>query len=107
MEYTVLELASKCRSKTEFYNTISRDANIYLSSSQNANHKYLRSIITGRKNYIPWDRVNVIKVSQYDNLTLKQILAFAKQHAQIQTYLPEYQNNIISNREWICNVPNL
>ena len=50
--------------------------------------------------------VNVIKVPQYEDLTVKQILAFAQQHADIQTYLPEYQYDKIPNREWICNVAN-
>ena len=106
MEYTVPELASKCRSKTEFYNILSRDGNIYLPPSQDANQKYLRSIMTGRKNYITWDRVNVIKVPQYEGLTVKQILAFAQQHAEIQTYLLEYQYDKIPNREWVWNVVN-
>ena len=62
--------------------------------------------MTGMKNYITWDRVNVIKVPQYEGLTVKQILAVAQQHAEIQTYLPEYQYDKIPNREWVCNVAN-
>ena len=30
IEYTVNNLASKCRSKNEFYNVLSRDGNAYL-----------------------------------------------------------------------------
>ena len=66
MEDKVPELASKCRSKKEFYDILSRNGNIYLPLSQDANQKYLRSIMIGRKNYITWDRVNVIKVLQYE-----------------------------------------
>ena len=52
MEYTVNDLASKCRSKIEFYNILSRDGNIYLPPSQDANKKYLRSIMAGDKKYL-------------------------------------------------------
>ena len=78
MENAVPELASKRRSKVELFNILSRDGSIYLLPSQDANQKYLRSIMTGRKNYITWDKVNVIKVPQYEGLTVKQTRAFAQ-----------------------------
>ena len=106
MEYTVNDLASKCRSKIEFYNILSRDGNIYLPPSQDANKKYLRSIMTGDKKYLTWDKVTVIKVPQYEGLTVKDILKFTKQNVDILNYIPEYKYDKDPNREWICNVVN-
>ena len=110
MEYTVNDLASKCRSKNEFYNVLSRDGNVYLPvylpPSKNTNKEYMRSIMTGRKKYLTWDKVTVIKVPQYEGLTVKDILKFAQLHINIFDYIPSYNYDKDPNREWICNIVN-
>ena len=39
-------------------------------------------------------------------LECKANTSFVQQHAEIQTYLPEYLYDKIQNREWVCNVVN-
>ena len=57
--FTIRDLSSKCRSKTELYNMLVREGQIYLPSKQEATQKFLRDVMMGKKNYIKCDDVRV------------------------------------------------
>ena len=50
--FTVNDLAVKCRSKSELYNVIIREGNIYLSPKQDTTQRYLLELLLGKKQYI-------------------------------------------------------
>ena len=60
----------------------------------------------GKKKYVSWENVKVIKVSQYKGQTVRDILNFANRNIQIERFLPEYDCLKDPNREWLCNIIN-
>ena len=50
--FTVSELAVKCKSKTELYNLLAREGKIYLPPKQDSTQSYLRDIMLGEKLYL-------------------------------------------------------
>ena len=58
----------------------------------------------GRKNYIKLEDVNVIKVPQYKDLTVRDIINFAHLKIHIDRFLPNYDCLKDLNKEWLCNV---
>ena len=105
-ELTVNDLSAKFRSKTEFYNVLVQEGNIYLPPKQDSTQKYLRSIMLGNKLYVKWEKVLVIKVPQYKGLHAKDLLKFASSKLKINKYLPDYEYSKEPNREWLCNLLN-
>ena len=106
MSYSVIDLAAKCKSKSELYNVLIRDGGIYLPPKQEATQKYLRSIMNGTKNYLNWKNIMVIKVPHYKGLTVKDIVEFAETQVDLNSYLPDFEYNKALNRDWLCNVIN-
>ena len=51
-ELTVSDLSAKFKSKTELYNLLAREGNIYLPPKQDSSKKFLRSIMLGSKLYV-------------------------------------------------------
>ena len=47
--FTVSDIAVKCKSKTELYNLLAREGKIYLPPKQDATQSYLRDIMLGEK----------------------------------------------------------
>ena len=47
--FTIVDLASKCKSKKKLYNLLIREDHLYLPPSQDANQKYSRSLMIGYK----------------------------------------------------------
>ena len=76
-KFTVLDLASKCWSKTELYNILIREKSINLPK-QDATQKLLREIMMGKKMQIKCESMRAIKVPQYKDLTVNRILEFAQ-----------------------------
>ena len=105
-EFTIYDLATKCRSKKELYNLLTREGNIYLPPIQDATQKFLRSLMLRDKDYIKWVNVKVTKIPQYKGLRVKDILLFAKSKIDIERYLPDYEYSKEPNREWLCNFVN-
>ena len=60
----------------------------------------------GKKKYVSWENVKVIKVPQYKGLTVRDILNFANRNIHIERFLPEYDCLKDPNREWLCNIIN-
>ena len=104
--FTVLDLASKWRSKTEIYNLLSREGKIYLPPKQEATQVFLRDLMMGKKKYITCEEVKCIKVPQYNGLTVKNIHDFAQRNFHVERFLPEYDYLKEPNREWLCNLVN-
>lgn len=89
-DFTVGDLGVKCQSKTEFSNLLAREGGIYLPFKQDTTQKFLRQILTGKKNYIKWAEINVIKVPQYKGIKVADIISFAQSHVDIKLFLPDY-----------------
>ena len=104
--FTVSELAVKCKSKTELYNLLAREGKIYLPPKQDSTQSYLRDIMLGEKLYLNWDQIAVIKVPQYKGLRVNEIIEFASGHIDIKKFLPKYSYEKEPNREWLCNIVN-
>ena len=83
-----------------------RDGGIYLPPKLEATQKYLRAIMSGKKNYLKWKNVIVIKIPQYKGLTVKDIIKFAETQVDVHSYLPDYEYDKVPNREWLCNIVN-
>ena len=105
-DFTVSDLASKWRNKTEIYNVLTRDGKLYLPQIKDCTQKFLRAIMRGEKLYIKCNDVRVITVPQYWGLKVEDILKFASTSIRIKLYLPDYNYSKEPNREWIWNVVN-
>ena len=103
---TVNDLAVKCKSKTELYNVLMREGNVYLPPKQDATQKYLRELLLGKKSYVKWNEAIVIQVPQYKGFRVKDLLNFAESEFEIHDFLPKYDYNKEPNREWLCNLIN-
>ena len=98
--FTVIDFSVKSKSKSELYNFLSREGDIYLSPKQDAANKYLRDLMMEKKLYVKCRDVLVIKVPQYGGLKVKDLIRFAGSKLDIHTFLPEYsyhKKNIIEN----------
>ena len=105
--FTVANLAVKCRSKSELYNLLTREEKIYLSpSKQDATQSYLRDILRGDILHLKWSQITVIKVSQYKGLRVKDIIKFASTQLYIFKFLSKCSYNKEPNREWLWNIVN-
>ena len=105
-EFTMNDLASKWRSKTKLYNILSRDGQLYLPPLQDATQKILRSLMLVHKKCLKCSGVKVVKISQYEELRVKNILKFAENLVDIDSYTPKYDYPKEPNREWLCNIIN-
>ena len=105
-DFTIADLASKCRSKTELYNLLTREGKLYLPPAKDCTQKFLRRLMKGEKLYVSCSDVEVIKVPQYKGLKVSDILKFAATKTNINIYLPEYDYPKEPNREWVCNIVN-
>ena len=63
-DFTVANLASKCRSKTELYNLLTREGKLYLPPAKDCTQTFLRKLIKGDNLYFSCADVEVIKVVQ-------------------------------------------
>ena len=89
-DFTMSDLVSKWRSKTELYNLLTCEEQLYLSPTKDCNQKFLRRIMKGEKLYVNWIDVEMIKVPQYNVFKVSDILKFAATKTNINQYLPEY-----------------
>ena len=51
-QFTISDLAAKCKSKTEFYNLLATEGGMHLPPVQDATQTYLRGIMMGKKEYV-------------------------------------------------------
>ena len=105
-EFTINEIATKCRSKKKMYNVITREGQLYLPPEKDATQNFLRSLMQGDKKWIIWDKVKVIKIPQYEGLKVKHVLKFAASKIDIEEYLLSYDYPKEPNREWLWNIVN-
>ena len=104
--FTIKDLAAKWRSKTELYNLLSTEGDIYLPPKQDATQQYLHCLMMGKKKYLKWEDVTVIKTPQYKRLTVRNILRLVDSKVHVTNYLPDYTYTKEPNREWVWNVIN-
>ena len=50
--FTIWDLASKCKSKSELYNMLEREGQIYFPPKQEAIRRFLRDVMMGSKKYL-------------------------------------------------------
>ena len=105
-DFTVSDLASKWRSKTELYNVLTREGDLYLPPIKDWTQKFIRSLMRGEKEYVRCNSVHVIKVPHYKGLKVRDIVNFARTKVDITSYLPVYDYDKEPNREWIWNIVN-
>ena len=105
-EFTICDLSTKCRSKSELYNILIREGNIYLPPASECTQKYLRQIMNGTKEYLKWDSIKIAKIPQYKGLRVRDIISFAATKIDIYKYLPEYEYSKEPSREWLWNLVN-
>ena len=105
-DFTVSDLASKWRSKTELYNVLTREGDLYLPPIKDWTQKFIRSLMRGEKEYVRCSSVHVIKVPHYKGLKVRDIVNFARTKVDITSYLPVYDYDKEPNREWIWNIVN-
>ena len=103
---TISDIAIKARSKKEVYNVLTVEGELYLPPIADTTQKYLKEILTGKKKYLLCKDVKVAKVPHTEKLRIRDILAFASKHIEIQSYIPEYEYNKQPHRDWLCNVIN-
>ena len=89
--FTVSDLASKWRSKTELYNLLKGERQLYLTPVKDSNQKFLRRIMKEEKLYVSWKDGEVIKVPQYKGINVSDIFKFVATKTNINCYLPEYK----------------
>ena len=65
---------------------IIQEGGIYLIPKQDSTQKFLRSRLLGKKLYVKWEDVSVIKIPQYKGLHVKDLLRFAEN--KISIYVP-------------------
>ena len=106
VDFTIRDLAVKCRSKTELYNLLVREGSIFLPPIQDSTQKFLRELMLGDKQYINCNKVRVISVPHYKGLNVKDIIKFTRLHTNIDDYLPNYDYRKEPNRLWLCNLVN-
>ena len=102
-EFIIVDLASKCKSKKELYNLLIREDYVYIPPSQDVNQKYLMSLMIGDKKCLKCEDVEVIKISQYAGLRVKDILKISKSKVVIDMYNLKYDYTKEQNRKWLFN----
>ena len=105
-QFTVNDLASKFKAKSELINVLSREGNIYLSPKRDVTQKFLRKLLHGEKLFIKCSEVIVVNVPQYEGLRVRDLIKFAEREFEIHKFLPDYDYHKEPNRDWLCNIIN-
>ena len=61
-------------------------------------------IISGRKKYVHCSKVQYLYIPQYDNCSVRAILAQAAHYPQVESYLPDAKEHPQLPRQWLINV---
>ena len=60
----------------------------------------------GKNKFLYSKDVKWVKVPHIKSLSIQDILNFAKEYTDIESYLPNYNYDKFPNRDWLCNVIN-
>ena len=82
-DFTVSDLASKWRSKTELYYVLTREGMLYLSPMKDWTQKFIWSLMRGKKECVRWSEVNIINIPHYKGLKVHDIVNFTKTKVNI------------------------
>ena len=105
-EIAVSHIGTKCRPKKEVYYLLSTEGGYYLPPLVDAHYKYISQILMGDKKAMKWKDIKVCTVPHLKGLTIADLLQFARNHVQIDDYIPSYEYSKNPNRDWICNIIN-
>ena len=76
----------------------------YLPAFHTVTIYFLKDLITGKKNFIPMDKVTHMHVPFYENLKLAEIFNVFLKHPEVIAYLPDDKELRKTPKQWICNV---
>ena len=82
------------------------EGNIYLPPLGDTHYKFISQIMWGDKLYLKCSEVKVCKVSHLKTLNVADLVEFAKEKIKINEFLPDYNYQKQSNREWLWNILN-
>ena len=103
---TIQQIGIRAKSKKEVYTVLTVEGGLYLPPLADANQKYLKAILLGKKKYLLCKEIIVAKVPHIESLRVKDIVWFAADNIDIKSYMPEYEYNKDPQREWIGNIVN-
>ena len=102
--FTISDVGTKCKSKSEFYNVLTTERRLYLPPKWDWTQNFLRQLMIGKKKDLHNDDVKVINVAQIKGLRVPQLLLFASSKLDIDAYLQEYDYAKKPNRSWLANL---
>ena len=105
-EISVNQIGIKCKSKKEVYSLLTTEGGYYLPPLADTHYKFISQILVGIKKAVRWKDVKVCTVPLLKGLTIQEILQFARKHFAIDEFIPSYDYNKHTNREWIWNIIN-
>ena len=105
-DITISDIAINAKSKKEIYHVLKVEEGIYLPPINDPNNKYIQNIMRGFKKFLYTKNAKVVKVPHIKGLSIKEIIAWAKDNSDIDSYLPTYSYRKYPGRNWICNVLN-
>ena len=71
-----------------------------------AHYKYISQILVGDKKAMKWKDIKVCTVPHLKGPAIADLLQFARNHVQIDDYIPCYEYSKNPNRDWISNIIN-
>ena len=104
--FTISDVGTKCKSKSEFYSVLTTKGRLYLPPKRDWTQNFLLQQMIGKKKVFHNNDVKVINLSQIKGLRVPQILLFARSKVDIDSYLPEYDYVKEPNRSWLANLVN-
>lgn len=54
--------------------------------------------------FVKYDDLKAIRVDRFEGLEVEALLSWARDHVDIESYLPSYKYKRAPNREWLCNI---
>ena len=101
-EITISDIAIHAKSKKEIFHVLTVEGGLYLPPINDSNKKYIQNIMKGLKKFLYAKNVKVVKTPHIKGLSIKEIIAWAKDNSDIDCYLPTYSYHKYPDRDWIC-----
>ena len=114
--FTVHQFGVTCRSKKEVYDILTVRGGYYLPLIEQANSDYISDILSGEKLVsLVASLVQVVKckdvinrrVPQIEGLRVSDMIKFAREHIDIDIYLPKFSQHMQWERKWLANLNKL
>ena len=106
-EITISDIAIRAKSKKEIFHVLTVGGGLYFSPINDSNKKYIQNIMKGfKKKFLYAKNVKLVKTPHIKGLSIKEIIALARDNSDIDCYLPTYSYHKYPDRDWIRNVLN-